>query len=82
MHQTWLTATISCSEISRNFRRTNRVIAEIETSFEATNKPYYIGDLEKLENRYNWCITLEGMYVPFLGVDKGFRLYNGINNKS
>ncbi|KAF7275745.1 hypothetical protein GWI33_011310 [Rhynchophorus ferrugineus] len=39
------------------------VIAITVAYFEAKDKSYYKNGIEKLEGRYNQCITLEGNYV-------------------
>ncbi|KAF7262827.1 hypothetical protein GWI33_004005 [Rhynchophorus ferrugineus] len=45
------------------FSSNEEVIAETEAYCEAKDKSYYKNGIEKLEGRYNQCITLEGNYV-------------------
>jgi len=47
----------------KKFKTNDEVIAETETYFEAKDKSYYKNGIEKLEDRYNRCIALEGNYV-------------------
>ncbi|KAF7273371.1 hypothetical protein GWI33_013923 [Rhynchophorus ferrugineus] len=47
----------------KKFSSNEEVIAESEAYFEAKDNWYYKNDIEKLEGRYNRCITLEGNYV-------------------
>ncbi|GFT60749.1 histone-lysine N-methyltransferase SETMAR [Nephila pilipes] len=47
----------------KKFSSNEEVIAETEAYFEAKNTSYYKNGIEKLEGRYNQCITLEGNYV-------------------
>lgn len=47
----------------KKFTTNEEVIAETEAYFEAKDKSYFKGGIEKLEDRYNRCIALEGMYV-------------------
>ncbi|GFU02016.1 putative DD34D transposase [Nephila pilipes] len=47
----------------KKFSSNEEVIAETEAYFEAKDKSYYKNGIEKLEGRYNQCITLEGNYV-------------------
>lgn len=47
----------------KKFKTNNEVIAETEAYFEAKDKSYYKNGIEKLEDRYNRCIALEGNYV-------------------
>lgn len=47
----------------KKFKTNEEVIAETEAYFEATSKDYYKNGIEKLEERYNRCIALEGNYV-------------------
>ena len=47
----------------KKFSANEEVIAETEAYFEAKDKSYYKNGIEKLEDRYNHCIALEGNYV-------------------
>ncbi|KAF7270317.1 hypothetical protein GWI33_016717 [Rhynchophorus ferrugineus] len=47
----------------KKFSSNEEVIAEIEAYFEAKEKSYYKNGMEKLEGRYNLCITLEENYI-------------------
>ncbi|KAF7286632.1 hypothetical protein GWI33_004665 [Rhynchophorus ferrugineus] len=47
----------------KKFLSNEGVIAETKAYFEAKDKSYYKNGIEKLEGRYNQCITLEGNYV-------------------
>jgi [histone H3]-lysine36 N-dimethyltransferase SETMAR len=44
----------------KKFFTNQEVIAEIEAYFEAMSKSYYKNGIEKLYDRYNHCIALEG----------------------
>jgi hypothetical protein len=45
----------------KKFSTNEEVIAETEAYFEAKEKSYYKNGIEKLYDRYNRCIALEGM---------------------
>lgn len=47
----------------KKFKADEEVIAETEAYFEAKDKSYYKNGIEKLEDRYNRCIALDGNYV-------------------
>ncbi|XP_031630281.1 histone-lysine N-methyltransferase SETMAR-like [Contarinia nasturtii] len=47
----------------KKFSTNEQVIAETEAYFEDKEKSYYKNGIEKLEDRYNRCIALEGNYV-------------------
>ena len=47
----------------KKFGSNEELIAETETYFESKDKSFNIKDIEKLEKRWNKCITLEGEYV-------------------
>ncbi|KAF7271965.1 hypothetical protein GWI33_015201 [Rhynchophorus ferrugineus] len=47
----------------KKFSLNEEVITETEAYFEAKDKSYYKNGIEKLEDCYNQCITLEGNYV-------------------
>lgn len=47
----------------KRFRTDEEVIAETEAYFEAKDASYYKTGIEKLYDRYNRCITLEGNYI-------------------
>ena len=45
------------------FSSNEGVIAETEAYFESKDEPFYKKGIEKLEKRWNECVTLEGNYV-------------------
>jgi hypothetical protein len=45
----------------KKFCTNEEVIAETETYFEAMSRSYYKNGIEKLYDRYNRCIALEGI---------------------
>ncbi|GFX91346.1 uncharacterized protein TNCV_3688101 [Trichonephila clavipes] len=47
----------------QKFCADEEVIAETETYFKAEDKSYYKNGIEKLYDRYNRCIALEGNYI-------------------
>ncbi|XP_040576711.1 uncharacterized protein [Lepeophtheirus salmonis] len=47
----------------KKFSSNEDVIAKTEDYFEAMDKSYNRNGIEKLEDRYNQCITLEGNYA-------------------
>ena len=47
----------------KRFVSNEEVIAETEAYFEAKDKSFYKHGIEKLEKRWNYCITLEGDYI-------------------
>lgn len=47
----------------KKFRTNEEVIAEVEAYFEVKDKSYYRNGIEKLFDRYNRCIALEGDYI-------------------
>jgi [histone H3]-lysine36 N-dimethyltransferase SETMAR len=47
----------------KKFKDNDGVIAETEAYFADKTKEYYKSGIEKLEDRYNRCIALEGNYV-------------------
>lgn len=47
----------------KKFSTNEEVISESEAYFEAKEKSYYKNGIEKLHDRYNRCIALEGNYV-------------------
>lgn len=47
----------------KKFKTDKEVIAETEAYFEAKDKSYYKNGIEKLQNRWERCIALEGHYV-------------------
>ncbi|KAK1129625.1 hypothetical protein K0M31_019340 [Melipona bicolor] len=51
-----------CSR-ERNLAQTKEVDAETETYFESKDKSFYKKGMEKLEERWNECITFEEEYV-------------------
>jgi [histone H3]-lysine36 N-dimethyltransferase SETMAR len=48
---------------ANKFSPNKEVIAETESYFETLSKSYYKNGIEKLYDRYNRCITLEGIYI-------------------
>ena len=59
----WLFADMKKMLQGKKFGSNEEVIAETETYFESKDKSFYIKGIEKLEKRWNECITLEGEYV-------------------
>ena len=47
----------------KRFCSNDEVITETEASFESKDESFDKKDIEKLEKRWNGCITLEGNYV-------------------
>ncbi|QQP37133.1 Putative DD34D transposase [Caligus rogercresseyi] len=47
----------------KKFKDNDGVIAETEAYFSDKTKDYYKSGIEKLKDRYNRCIALEGNYV-------------------
>ena len=47
----------------KRFCSNEEVIAETEAYFESKDESFYKKGIEKLEKRWNECITLEGNYV-------------------
>ncbi|CAK1591418.1 unnamed protein product [Parnassius mnemosyne] len=47
----------------KKFKADEKVIAETEAYFEAKHKSHYKNGIEKLKDRYNQCIALDGHYV-------------------
>ena len=47
----------------KRFGSNVEVIAETEAYFESKDESFYKKGIEKLEKRWNECITLEGNYV-------------------
>ena len=47
----------------KRFGSNEEVIAETEAYFEAKDKSFYKNAIEKLEKRWNDCITLEVDYI-------------------
>ena len=45
------------------FGSNEEVIAKTEAYFESKDESFYKKDIEKLEKRWNECMTLEGNYV-------------------
>ena len=44
------------------------MIVETETYFESKDESFYKKGIEKIEKRWNECITLEGNYVALLKI--------------
>ena len=61
----WLLALCWLEEIlqGKRFASNKEVIAESEAYFESKDESFYKKDIEKLEKRWNECITLEGNYA-------------------
>jgi len=47
----------------KKFKSDDEVISETEAYFDEKEKSYFRGGIEKLENRFNRCIALEGNYI-------------------
>ena len=47
----------------KRFGSNEEVIAETEAYFESKDESFYNKGIEKLKERWNKCITLEGNYV-------------------
>ena len=47
----------------KKFGSNEEMITKIEAYFESKDKSFYKKGIEKLEDRWNECITLEGEYV-------------------
>jgi len=47
----------------KKFKSNDEVISETEAYFDEKEKSYFRGGIEKLENRFNRCIALEGNYI-------------------
>ena len=47
----------------KRFGFKKEVIAETKAYFESKDESLYIKSIEKLQKRWNECITLEGNYV-------------------
>ena len=47
----------------KRFGSNEEVIAETEAYFESKDESFYKKGIEKLEKRWNECITLEGNYI-------------------
>lgn len=47
----------------KKFKTDEEVISETEAYFEGKDRSYYKNGIEKLEERYNRCIALDGNYV-------------------
>ena len=59
----WLFADPEKMLLGKRFGSNEEVIAETETYFESKNELFYQKGVEKLEKRWNKCITLKGNYV-------------------
>ena len=59
----WLFADLEKMLQGKRFGSNEEVIAEIEAYFESKDESFYEKGIEKLEKRWNECITLEGNYV-------------------
>ena len=58
-----LFANIKKMHQGKKFGSNEEVIAETEANFQGKDKSFYKKGIEKLEKRWNECITLEGKYV-------------------
>ena len=58
----WLFADLKKMLQIKRFGSNEEVIAETEAYFESINESFYKKGIEKLEKRWNECITLEGNY--------------------
>ena len=59
----WLFADLEKMLQEKKFGSNEEVIVETETYFESKDESFYKKGIEKLEKRWNECITLEGNYV-------------------
>ena len=59
----WLFADLKKMLQGKRCGSNEEVIAETEAYFESKNDTFYKKGIEKLEKRWNACITLEGNYV-------------------
>ncbi|KAF8785127.1 Histone-lysine N-methyltransferase SETMAR like protein [Argiope bruennichi] len=59
----WLFANMKKMHQEKKFGSNEKMIAETEAYSESKDKSFYMKDIEKLEERWNECITLEGDYV-------------------
>ena len=59
----WLFADLKKMLQGKKFGSNEEVIAETGAYCEAKDKSFYKHCIEKLENRWNECITLKGDYV-------------------
>lgn len=59
----WLFADLEKMLQGKKFGSNEEVIAEVEAYFERKDKSFYRKGIEKLEERWSTCITLEGDYV-------------------
>ena len=59
----WLFADLKKMHQGKRFGSNEKVIAEIEAYFESKGESFFKKGIEKLEKRWNECITLEGNYV-------------------
>ena len=59
----WLFADLKKMLQGKRFGSNEEVIAEVEAYFESKDKSFYKKVIEKLEERWNKCITLEGEYL-------------------
>ena len=59
----WLFADLQKILQRKRFSSNEEVISATETYFESKDESFYKKDIEKLEKRWNKCITLEGNYV-------------------
>ena len=59
----WLSADLIKMLQGKRFGSNEEVIAETEAYFESKGESFYKKNIEKLEKRWNECITLDGNYV-------------------
>ena len=59
----WLFADLKKMLQGRRFGSNEEAIAETEAYFESKDESFCKKGIEKLEKRWNECITLEGNYV-------------------
>ena len=59
----WLFADLKKMLQGKRFGSNKKMIAETETYFESKDESFYKKGIEKLEKRWNECITLERNYV-------------------
>ncbi|KZC13929.1 Histone-lysine N-methyltransferase SETMAR [Dufourea novaeangliae] len=66
----WLFADMKKMLQGKKFGSNEEVIAETEAYFESKDKSFYIKGIERLEERWNECITLEGEYWQLMGLQE------------
>ena len=59
----WLFADLKKMLRGKRFRSNDELIAETNDYFEGKQKSFYKGGIERLQKRWNDCISLKGDYV-------------------